>query len=63
MKNDQPPGLTILGRCDSGPRLIADNVRCWEWQSYPRRITTAPRYRQLPLLPWQGSQVEPTPRT
>jgi hypothetical protein len=32
---DQPK--TILGSCYSGPRLIVENVRSWEWQSHPRR--------------------------
>ena len=58
MKNDQPPGLTILGRCSAGPRLIADNVRSWEWESFARRRPQVPRYRQLPLLPWRPAQAE-----
>jgi hypothetical protein len=43
--NDQPAGLTILGSCATGPWLIADNVRCWEWETYPRREPKPARER------------------
>jgi len=28
---------TIISRCTAGPRLVAENVRSWEWESFARR--------------------------
>ncbi len=36
---DRPEGL----------RLVADNVRSWEWESGDRRKARPPRYRLAPL--------------
>ena len=35
MSADQPPGLTILGRCGLGLRLVVENTRSFEWISLP----------------------------
>jgi hypothetical protein len=32
-------------------RLVADNVRSFEWESYPRREPKAPRERLGPIRP------------
>ena len=35
---DHELGLTHLGRCGLPPvRLVVENVRSFEWESYPRR--------------------------
>jgi hypothetical protein len=44
-----PPKPTIIGACYAGPYLAAENVRCWEWESYPRREPCRARER-LPGL-------------
>ena len=46
---DDPPPRTIISRCSAGPRLIADNVRSWEWESFPRREPKPARERLGPL--------------
>jgi hypothetical protein len=35
--NDREAGLTIVGRCGGGLRLVSDRVASWEWISLPRR--------------------------
>ena len=35
--DQQAKGLTILGRCGGGLRLVSHQVKSWEWGSYPRR--------------------------
>jgi hypothetical protein len=49
-----PPGRTILGTAYgtayAGPRLVIENVRSWEWESFPRR-SKPPRERLGPLQP------------
>jgi hypothetical protein len=58
---DEPrPKGTILGS-GLGPRLISDRPDPQGWESYPRRITTVPRYRQRPLLPWRSKLIEEKP--
>jgi hypothetical protein len=61
VRNDDEGQGTIIGRCSAGPRLISDRVRSYEWISLPRRITSVPRYRQRPLLPWRSKLVEEKP--
>jgi hypothetical protein len=51
---------TILGS-GLGPWLISDRPRGWEWESFARRVTLAPRYRQRPLLPWRSKLIEEKP--
>jgi hypothetical protein len=46
---DQPK--TILGSCGLGLRLIADNTRSWEWESFPRREPKPARESLGPLRP------------
>ena len=53
-------GLTFLGRCGAGLRLVSDRPKAWEWQSFPRR-TQGPRYRQRALAPWQPRLSELNP--
>jgi hypothetical protein len=45
---DEPP-RTIIARCTAGPRLVAENVRSWEWESFPRREPRRARERLGPL--------------
>ena len=45
MSSEQPPGLTILGRCGLGLRLVVENVRSFEWESLPRREPRRARER------------------
>ena len=47
---------TILGNL--GPWLISDRPKGSDFETFPRRTTLAPRYRQRPLLPWRGAQAE-----
>jgi hypothetical protein len=47
----QPVGLTILGRRGLGLRLVVENVRSFECESYPRREPRPPRERLGPLKP------------
>jgi hypothetical protein len=52
--SDQPPNLTILGQCGVGLRLVAENVRCYEWEAYEksaRRERKSARERLGPLKP------------
>ena len=51
--NDQPPGLTILGSCRSGPWLVSHRVASWEWESFPRREPKPARERLGPLALWK----------
>ena len=37
MSSEQPLGLTIVGRCGGGLRLVVENTRSFEWESLPRR--------------------------
>jgi hypothetical protein len=53
----QPPGLTILGQCGQGLRLVSNRVAAWEWESIPRRAQH-PRYRQRRLAPWRSKHIE-----
>jgi hypothetical protein len=53
MPDDLSP-RTIISRCSAGPRLIAENPKSWEWESFPR-IAVRPRYRQRALAPWQST--------
>ena len=59
----QVPGLTILGRCSAGLRLVSDRVASWEWESFPR-LAVRPRYRQRGLEPWwpKLKEAKPIPR-
>jgi hypothetical protein len=57
MRNDDESYRTVLGS-GLGPWLISDRPRSYEWESYARRITTAPRYREGPLAPWRPAQAE-----
>ena len=61
MSSEQPPGLTILGRCGLGLQLVSDRVASWEWESFPR-LTPRPRYRQRGLAPWRPIDAKPLPR-
>ena len=45
MSSEQPPGLTILGCCGLGLRLVVENVRSFEWQSLPQREPRRARER------------------
>jgi hypothetical protein len=55
MKNDDDGYYrTVLGS-GLGLWLVSDRPRSYEWESFARRITTVPRYRQRPLVPWQGA--------
>ncbi len=53
--NEDDRYRTILGS-GLGPWLISDRPKGWEWESFPRRITTVPRYREGPLLPWRSAR-------
>jgi hypothetical protein len=46
-----PPGRTILGTAYAGPRLIVENVKSWEWESFARRVSRIARERLGPLNP------------
>jgi hypothetical protein len=51
---EPPAGLTHLGRCGLPPvRLVVENTRSYEWQSYPRRDPLPARNRLAPLRPWR----------
>ena len=60
MSDEQPTGLTILGRCTAGLRLVSDRVASWEWESFPR-LAVRPRYRQRALAPWRPKLSELNP--
>jgi hypothetical protein len=53
MKDEpEPQGLKIIGRCGLRHpclRLIADNVRSYEWETLPRREPRLARDRLRPL--------------
>lgn len=57
MSDDQPCGLTILGRCGGGLRLVSDRVRSFEWESYPRREPRPARDRLRGLAPWRPELI------
>jgi hypothetical protein len=48
-----PPGRTIIGTAYgtaySGPRLVIENVRSWEWESFERRSPRPARERLGPV--------------
>src|SRR5262249_39664595 len=46
-----PPGRTIIGAAYAGPGLVTDNVRLFEWESFPRREPRKARERLGPLNP------------
>ena len=60
--SDEPRsgGLTILGRCTGGLRLVSDRTASWEWESFPR-LAVRPRYRQGALAPWRPKLIEAKP--
>ena len=39
MSSEQPPGLTIVGRCGGGLRLVVENTRSFEWESLPKEAS------------------------
>jgi hypothetical protein len=49
MKPIDPPPRTIIARCSACPRLIAENVRSWEWESFARREPRPARERLSPI--------------
>ena len=53
MSAEQPPGLTILGQCGLGLRLVVENTRSFEWISLPRREPRSARERLRGLVPWR----------
>lgn len=59
-------GLTIIGGAGRWPslRLAVENVRSWEWESYPRREPKPARERQRGLAPWRPklNDAKPLPR-
>ena len=58
MSSEQPPGLTILGRCGGGLRLVVENTRSFEWESLPRREPRRARERLRGLAPWRPKLIE-----
>jgi hypothetical protein len=48
-----PPGRAIIGVAKgfAGPRLVTDNPRSWEWESFSRRSPLPARERLGPLQP------------
>ena len=64
MSAEQPPGLTILGRCTNGLRLVS-----WWWGNPGQRLGKpaakgAPkpaRERLRGLAPWRSKLIEATP--
>jgi hypothetical protein len=57
---DHELGLTHLGRCGLPPvRLVVENVRSFEWESYPRREPRKPRDRLGPLAPRRVTDARP----
>jgi hypothetical protein len=42
-------------------RLVADNVRSYDWESYPRREPKPARERLRGLVPWRPTTREPAP--
>ena len=61
MSSEQPPGLTILGRCGGGLRLVMEKTRSFEWISLPRREPKRARERLRGLEPWRPKPNEPRP--
>jgi hypothetical protein len=51
MSDEREAGLTMLGRCGGGLRLVSDRVASWEWISLPRREPKSARERLGPLKP------------
>ena len=51
VKDEPRSGVTILGRCGGGLRLVSDRVRSFEWESYPRREPKPARERLRGLAP------------
>jgi hypothetical protein len=54
-------GLTILGRCGGGLRLVSDRVRSFEWESYPRKEPKPARERLLRLAPYPPKLIGTEP--
>jgi hypothetical protein len=54
-------GLTILGRCEGGLRLVSDRVRSFEWESLPRREPRRARERLRGLAQWRLKLNEARP--
>ena len=48
---EDPPDLTIISRCYAGPRLVSENVRGGEWESFHRREPKPARERSGALKP------------
>jgi hypothetical protein len=46
--SDEPQGITILGRCGGGFRLVVEDVRSFEWISLPQREPRRARQRSGP---------------
>jgi len=44
-----PPGKTIIGTANGGPRLIVENVKSLEWESFDRREPLKARERLGPV--------------
>jgi hypothetical protein len=59
--SDDRPGLTHLGRCGGGLRLVSDRVRSFEWESYPRREPKPARERLPGLAPWLPKLIKTKP--
>jgi hypothetical protein len=57
----QPWGLTHLGRCGGGLRLVSDRVASWEWVSLPRREPKPARDRLRGLAPWRSKLIGTKP--
>ena len=57
MNDFPPPGKTILGTANGGPRLVIENVSSLEWESFARRSKPA-RERLGPLQPFLEPQVD-----
>jgi hypothetical protein len=58
----EPPGLTILGQCGQGLRLVSDRTASWEWETIPRREPRSARERLGPLAAWREKKVPITGR-
>jgi hypothetical protein len=61
MSAEQPPGLTILGRCTNGLRLVSDQAKPCDWESLPRREPKPARERLRGLAPWRSKLIDAKP--
>jgi hypothetical protein len=59
--SDQPPGLTLLGQCGLGLRLVSDQAKPGDWESLPRREPRRARERERGLAAWQPKLIEHQP--